>query len=130
VTDEDEAPVGLIQSKFSPTLRFTNQRSSLRGILNGLKGGATVCSFARSVPFANPDALPQPKQQLRLPQSQLTPGVSPNVRCNNRVNFVDIWNDTRGLAAVRSGAVSIPEPTSPTFTSRNRPMAQLRSVRT
>ena len=44
---------------------------------------------SRSIPIANPDALPQPKQQFRLPQSKLTPGVSPNVRCNNRVTCSD-----------------------------------------
>ncbi len=44
---------------------------------------------SQSIPFANPDALPQPKQQFRLPQSKLTPGVSPNVRCNNRVTCSD-----------------------------------------
>src|SRR5260370_1530811 len=73
---------------------MTISRAALISVLSSaisMEGLANTES--QSIPFANPDALPQPKQQFRLPQSKLTPGVTPNVRCNNRVTC----SDGRGL---------------------------------
>src|SRR5712692_7820663 len=51
--------------------------------------GERATAAEKAVPVGNPDAVPPPKQQFKLPQSPLAPGVGPNVRCNNRVTCSD-----------------------------------------
>jgi len=69
---------------------MTISRAALLSVLaSAISMEGLANNESRSIPIANPDALPQPKQQFRLPQSKLTPGVSPNVRCNNRVTCSD-----------------------------------------
>ncbi|HKD40214.1 MAG TPA: sialidase family protein [Myxococcaceae bacterium] len=54
---------------------------------------SSAIAAEKAVPLGNPDAVPAPKQQFKLPQTTLGPGVGPNVRCNNRVTC----NDGRGV---------------------------------
>ena len=62
-----------------------NSGASLLSFASAIAALGSAIAAENGAPIAYPDAVPPPKQHFRLPQSPLAPGVSPNVRCNNRV---------------------------------------------